>query len=87
MQAEEGERLRSTLLSALSHDLRTPLTAIFGAAESMRLNAVSLPPGHIALIDAVREQAGRETFELIERVRQLSVAYRLKQDLGKVCTT
>ncbi|MDH4060001.1 MAG: phosphoenolpyruvate carboxylase, partial [Aquincola sp.] len=30
--------------------------------------------------DVIREQEGTEAFELIERVRQLSVAYRLKRD-------
>ncbi len=30
--------------------------------------------------DVIREQEGREAFDLIERVRQLSVAYRLKRD-------
>ena len=30
--------------------------------------------------DVIREQEGNEAFELIERVRQLSVAYRLKRD-------
>lgn len=30
--------------------------------------------------DVIREQEGRAAFELIERVRQLSVAYRLKKD-------
>eukprot|EP01036_Dinobryon_divergens_P039120 gene39120-51492_t len=30
--------------------------------------------------DVIREQDGRAAFELIERVRQLSVAYRLKKD-------
>jgi phosphoenolpyruvate carboxylase len=30
--------------------------------------------------DVIREQEGMEAFELIERVRQLSVAYRLKKD-------
>ncbi len=30
--------------------------------------------------DVIREQAGNEAFELIERVRKLSVAYRLKRD-------
>ena len=30
--------------------------------------------------DVIREQEGAEAFELIERVRQLSVAYRLKKD-------
>jgi len=30
--------------------------------------------------DVIREQEGKEAFELIERVRRLSVAYRLKKD-------
>src|SRR6185295_7427514 len=30
--------------------------------------------------DVIREQEGKDAFELIERVRQLSVAYRLKRD-------
>src|SRR2546427_58951 len=33
--AMEGERMRNTLLSAVSHDLRTPLTTILGAAEEI----------------------------------------------------
>ncbi|AIY42601.1 Osmosensitive K+ channel histidine kinase KdpD [Collimonas arenae] len=31
----ESERLRNSLLSALSHDLRTPLTALIGLSESL----------------------------------------------------
>ncbi len=30
--------------------------------------------------DVIREQEGKEAFELVERVRQLAVAYRLKRD-------
>jgi len=36
----ESERLRNALLGALSHDVRTPLTALIGLAESLR----TLPP-------------------------------------------
>lgn len=32
----ESERLRNSLLTALSHDLRTPLTALIGLAEGLR---------------------------------------------------
>src|SRR5688572_31239976 len=32
--------------------------------------------------EVIREQEGADTFELIERIRQLSVAYRLKHDAG-----
>ena len=54
-----SERLRSSILSALSHDLRTPLTALVGLADSL---TVSKPPlGEVALESAVaiREQAER----------------------------
>ena len=33
--AMESERLKSTLLAAISHDVRTPLTALIGLAESI----------------------------------------------------
>ena len=33
---EENEKLRTTLLSSLSHDLRTPLASITGAVTSLR---------------------------------------------------
>ena len=54
-----SERLRSSILSALSHDLRTPLTSLVGLADSLTL---SRPPlGEVALETAVaiREQAER----------------------------
>ena len=34
----ESERLRNSLLAALSHDLRTPLTVLVGLAESLSLS-------------------------------------------------
>ena len=34
--SEENERLRSALLSSVSHDLRTPLASIIGAASTLR---------------------------------------------------
>ena len=43
-QHMENERLRNTLLAALSHDLRTPLTAILGSADALRLQGAGL--GH-----------------------------------------
>ena len=40
----EAERLRSTLLASVSHDLRTPLTTITGAASSLVHESASLDP-------------------------------------------
>src|SRR3979490_1530191 len=40
----ESERLRNSLLAALSHDLRTPLTVLVGLAESLALTKPPLSP-------------------------------------------
>jgi two-component system sensor histidine kinase KdpD len=42
MEVEE-ERLRTSLLSSLSHDMRTPLSSIEGAASSLLEDAATLP--------------------------------------------
>ncbi len=38
-EAAESERMKSTFLASVSHDLRTPLTAIKAAADSLRQDA------------------------------------------------
>jgi len=50
----ESERLRGALLGAISHDVRTPLTALIGLAESLQ----ALPPGpHGEAARAIERQA------------------------------
>ncbi len=52
--AEETERLRSSLLSSVSHDLRTPLSSMIGAASTVReLDAQLSPEDKRELLDAV----------------------------------
>lgn len=51
------ERLRSAILSALSHDIRTPLTVLYGMADTLSL--AQLPPATRAIVAAMREQAQR----------------------------
>ena len=53
------ERLRSSILSALSHDLRTPLTAMVGLADSLFLIKPELPPAALETAQALHEQAER----------------------------
>ena len=53
------ERLRSSILSALSHDLRTPLTAMVGLADSLFLVKPALPPVALETAQALHEQAER----------------------------
>lgn len=51
------ERLRSSILSALSHDLRTPLTGLVGMADLLALStATQNEPTHTAAA-AIRDQA------------------------------
>lgn len=53
------ERLRSSILSALSHDLRTPLTAMVGLADSLFLVKPALPAAALETAQALHEQAER----------------------------
>jgi len=54
-----SERLRSSILSALSHDLRTPLTALVGLADSLTLLKPPLPEVALDTAQAMHEQAAR----------------------------
>lgn len=54
-----SERLRSSILSALSHDLRTPLTALVGLADSLFLIKPTLPVTALETAQAMHEQSAR----------------------------
>jgi two-component system sensor histidine kinase KdpD len=54
-----AERLRNSILSALSHDLRTPLTALVGLADSLLLIKPPLPPVALETAQSMHEQAAR----------------------------
>ncbi|MEW7851394.1 DUF4118 domain-containing protein [Massilia aurea] len=54
----ESERLRNSLLAALSHDLRTPLTALVGLSESL-LRGEALPDTSLALAKTLHDEAVR----------------------------
>nr|MBP8297759.1 DUF4118 domain-containing protein [Burkholderiales bacterium] len=55
----ESERLRNSLLAALSHDLRTPLTSLVGLSESLSLSKPPLTPAQQELARALHEEALR----------------------------
>ena len=69
----ETEALRTALLTSLGHDLRTPLTAIRGAAETLRDNGDRLPePTRADLLATVIEEAmrmGRFLSNILDMVR------------------
>ncbi|MFS8978403.1 DUF4118 domain-containing protein [Cupriavidus necator] len=54
----ESERLRSSLLAAVSHDLRTPLTSLIGMAEALQ-RGTPLAPEVANTVGAMRDQARR----------------------------
>jgi two-component system sensor histidine kinase KdpD len=55
----ESERLRNSLLAALSHDLRTPLTVLVGLAESLTLTKPPLSPAQRETAEAIQDEARR----------------------------
>jgi len=55
----ESERLRNSLLSALSHDLRTPLTALVGLAEALVRSEPPLAQGPAQLATALHHESLR----------------------------
>ncbi|MCQ0969900.1 sensor histidine kinase KdpD [Paracoccus sp. TK19116] len=58
--ASEAERLRAALLSSVSHDLRTPLVSIIGAASTLADPALSLPDGaRGAMAETILEEGER----------------------------
>jgi two-component system sensor histidine kinase KdpD len=56
----EAERLRTSLLSSLSHDLRTPLGVITGAASSLQEAGDGMSgPARRELLDSIMEESQR----------------------------
>jgi two-component system sensor histidine kinase KdpD len=55
----ESERLRNSLLAAISHDLRTPLAALVGMADSLAMGAPGTDVRRTEVARAIREAALR----------------------------
>jgi len=55
----ESERLRNSLLAALSHDLRTPLTVLVGLAESLAMTKPPLSAAQSETAEAIQDEARR----------------------------
>jgi len=60
----ESERLRNSLLAAISHDLRTPLASLVGLAESLTLTKPPLGGVHADIAQAMRDSALRMNTQL-----------------------
>ncbi|HEY7987145.1 MAG TPA: two-component system sensor histidine kinase KdpD [Methylophilaceae bacterium] len=57
----ESERLRNSLLSAISHDLRTPLSVLVGLADTMALTKPPPTDQQMEIAATMREEAMRMT--------------------------
>ncbi len=59
---DETQKLRTALLNSLSHDLRTPLTGIRGAAETLMMGGDTMKAADRRdLLDSIQEDTGRMT--------------------------
>ncbi|MDW5442473.1 DUF4118 domain-containing protein [Polaromonas sp. SM01] len=65
----ESERLRNTLLAAISHDVRTPLTALIGLAESLQR---LLPTGQQAEMAQAMTQQARQLSALVTNLLDMA---------------
>jgi len=80
----ETEEMRSSLLSAVSHDLRTPLASITGAATTLRSQSDKLAPQvRDELLESISEEAlrlSRLVGNLLDMTR-LESGVELRRDL------
>src|ERR1019366_1740709 len=80
----ETEEMRSSLLSAVSHDLRTPLASITGAASTLRSQWEKLEPSvRDELLESISEEAlrlSRLVGNLLDMTR-LESGVELRRDL------
>lgn len=81
--AIEREELRNSLLAALSHDLRTPLTVLFGQAEILTLDLSSEGSEYAQQAGEIRMQTLR-TIRLVNNMLDMAriedAGFRLRTD-------
>ncbi len=89
----ESERLRSALLTSLSHDLKTPLASIIGAAGELRRDGTYDPATRAELagtIESEAERLNRFVANLLDMTRLESgpIALHLEAaDIGEIVGT
>jgi two-component system sensor histidine kinase KdpD len=76
-----AEALRNSILAALSHDLRTPLTVMVGLADTLTLGKAS-PERQRSMLDALRSQAlsiNQQVTNLLDMARLRSGSIELHE--------
>jgi len=85
---EENEKVRDALLASLSHDLRTPLSAIAGAATSLRTLGDKMSPAErLELLSSVEDETARLSrfvANLLDMSRIEAGGLKVKRDLVDV---
>jgi two-component system sensor histidine kinase KdpD len=71
-EASAGDRLRSALLSAVSHDLRTPLASAMAAVTSLRSPDVAFTDAERAELLATAEESLHRLIRLVENLLDMS---------------
>jgi two-component system sensor histidine kinase KdpD len=81
-QRDATDRLHAALLASISHDLRDPLTAILGSAETLDERWDALPEAtRVELVGTVREEAERLAllvYNLLDMARLEGSAFRAR---------
>jgi two-component system sensor histidine kinase KdpD len=67
----ESERLRNSLLAALSHDLRTPLASLVGLADSLAMSQPMLAPEQLESTRIIAGQS-RRLASLVENLLEMA---------------
>ncbi len=83
----EREQLRNSLLAALSHDLRTPLTVLFGQAEILTLDLASEGSAYAPQANQIRQQVlstTRLVNNLLDMARIQSGGFNLRKEWQSV---
>ena len=76
--ARQSEEFKSTLLDAIAHEFKTPLTSIKAAATGLRIVDTALPEGQSELVSIIEEEADRLSQLVTEATRMSEI------DAGKV---
>ncbi|MBZ3802023.1 two-component system sensor histidine kinase KdpD [Leclercia adecarboxylata] len=81
--ASERESIRNSLLAALSHDLRTPLTVLFGQSEILTLDLAAEGSRHARQASEIRQHVLNTTRlvnNLLDMARIQSGGFNLKKE-------
>lgn len=81
--ASERESIRNALLAALSHDLRTPLTVLFGQSEILTLDLAAEGSPHAPQANEIRQHVLNTTRlvnNLLDMARIQSGGFNLKKE-------